>query len=75
MSAEGRDLVLKLMAFRADDRVTAIDALRHPWFKLAQRGDLDAKDLSEALLALKNFHTGSRLKQAVHNFFIQNLLS
>jgi serine/threonine protein kinase len=75
ISPEGKDLISKLMAFRAEDRLAADDALKHNWFKLAQRGELDSKDLGEALSALKNFHTGSRLKQAIHNFFLQNLLS
>lgn len=70
ISPEGRDLISKLMAFRPEDRPTALEAISHPWFKRAQRGELDNKDLGEALLALKNFHTGSRLKQAMHNYFV-----
>lgn len=70
LSQEARDVVLKLMAFRPEDRTSAESALRHPWFKLASRGDLDQKDLNDALGSLKGFHTGSRLKQAIHSFFV-----
>lgn len=62
LSPEAQDLILKLLTFRADDRLKAEDALKHPWFAKAQRGELDSKELSEALAALKNFHSGSRLK-------------
>jgi calcium-dependent protein kinase len=64
ISDEGRDLLLKLMAFKADDRISAADALKHPWFKLG-----------DALAAMKRFHAGSKLKQAVQAYFTQNLLS
>jgi hypothetical protein len=50
------------MAFRPDDRIKAEDAINHPWFKRAQRGELDKKELGEALIALKSHHSGSRLK-------------
>jgi len=75
LSAEARDLILRLMAFRPEDRFSAQQALNHAWFKKASRGELDQKEIGEALHALKDFHTGSKLKQAVHSFFIQNLLS
>lgn len=70
ISEEGRHLIQSLMSFRHEDRITAENALKHGWFKLAQRGELDSKDISEALGALKSFHSGSRLKQAVHSFFV-----
>ena len=70
MSPQGRDLILKLMAFRPQDRLSAAEALEHPWFKMASRGELESNELGDALSALKNFHTGTRLMQIVHTFFI-----
>ena len=64
-----------LMAFRPDDRLKAESAINHPWFKRAQKGELDQKELVEGLAALKSHHSGSRLKQAINNFFVHNLLS
>jgi len=30
-------------------RISATDALNHPWFKLANKGELKGKDLGDAL--------------------------
>jgi calcium-dependent protein kinase len=75
ISDQGRDLILKLMAHRPEDRIDAADALNHPWFSKALRGDYDGIHLGDALSALQDFHAGSRLKQAVHTFFVRNLLT
>jgi len=37
---------------------------------MASRGELESNELGDALSALKNFHTGTRLMQIVHTFFI-----
>ena len=63
------------MAFRPEDRIDALDALKHQWFQRALRGEFDDRYLGAAVEALKNFHSGSSLKQAVRQFFVQNLLS
>ena len=56
----------------------AEDAINHPWFRKAQRGELSQADsilVDESVKALRQFHAGSRLKQAIHSFFTANLLS
>ena len=75
LSDEARDLILRLMAPLPGERLDAADALKHQWFTKAIRGDFDHVDLGGALNALKAFHSGSRLKQAVHTFFVKNLLT
>lgn len=75
ISDEGRDLILKLMAHHPNDRLDASDALKHEWFSKALKGDYDHLTLDDALVSLKAFHSGSRLKQAVHSFFVKNLLT
>jgi calcium-dependent protein kinase len=75
ISDEGRDLILKMMAHHPKDRLDATDALMHPWFQRALRGDYDHMTLEDAMQSLKTFHAGSRLKQAMHTFFIKNLLT
>lgn len=75
ISDEGRDLILKMMAHHPNDRLDATDALMHPWFQRALRGDYDSLTLEDAMQSLKAFHAGSRLKQAMHTFFIKNLLT
>lgn len=41
ISPEAQDLIMGLMAFRPDDRLKAESAINHPWFKRAQKGELD----------------------------------
>jgi serine/threonine protein kinase len=55
ISDEGRDLLLKLMAFKPEDRITAAEALKHAWFKKAAKGEYNKKELGEALQAMKKF--------------------
>jgi calcium-dependent protein kinase len=75
LSLDARDLLLKLLSFRHEDRLSAEEALTHVWLRKAQRGELDQIALPEALSALKAFHTGSRLKLAIQQFLLGNLLS
>lgn len=75
ISEEGKDLMLKLMAYKPEDRISASDALKHPWFLKAKKGELKSADLSDALNSLKKYHAGSRLKQAVQSYLTQTLLS
>jgi hypothetical protein len=56
------------MAYKPEDRISASDALNHPWFKRAQKGELKNKDLGDALSSIKQFYPGSKLKQAVQAF-------
>ena len=65
ISDEGKDLMLRLMAFKAEDRISAAEALKHAWFKRAQRGDYSEKELGDVLNNLKKFHAGGKLKQAI----------
>jgi serine/threonine protein kinase len=66
---------LKLMAHKPDDRISAAEALKHPWFMKAQKGELKVKDLGDALSSIKSYYPGSKLKQAIQGFITQNLLT
>jgi hypothetical protein len=57
------------MAFKPEDRISAADALNHPWFKKQIKGELKSKELGEALNSIKKFHAGGKLKQAVQGYF------
>ena len=61
-------MLLKLMAYNPVHRISAADALNHPWFKKAAKGQLKSRDLNEALSSMKKFHAGSKLKQAIQGF-------
>ena len=42
VSADAKDLVAKLLTFNPDERISAFDALKHPWInKFAESGKVD----------------------------------
>ena len=49
ISLEGRDLIQRLLAYNPEERITAGEALSHPWFKKAGRGEQNHRDLGDAL--------------------------
>lgn len=75
LSEEARDLITRMMDPNPLSRPDSLDALKHQWFSRSIRGDFDNLYLNDAIETMKNFHSGSRLKQAIHSFFVQNLLS
>jgi hypothetical protein len=50
------------MAYKHEDRISAADALKLPFFQKAQKGELKDKDLGEVLSNIKKFHAGGKLK-------------
>ena len=56
-------------------RISAEEALRHPWFLKAQKGELKGKELGSTLDNIKNFSAGGKLKQALLGFFTTKLMS
>jgi hypothetical protein len=44
--------------------------LDHPWFQLANKGELKDRNLSGALENLKKFTGHSKIKQAMLGFFV-----
>lgn len=75
ISPEGKDLMSKLFKVNPDERPSADEALKHPWFLKAQKGDLKDKSLGKTLDALKNFTAGGKLKQALLGFMTTKMLS
>lgn len=59
----GRDLVEKLMAPEPDKRLTAAQALDHPWLKFHEKQSSYCIDIS-VLGALRDFSKQSRLRKA-----------
>lgn len=72
ISEEAKDLVHNLLKVNPHERYSAQQALDHPWFKVVSQY---THHLGDSLSNLKNFHQGSKLKQAVLGFFAQNLLT
>ncbi len=76
ISEEAKSLIQKLLTYNHKDRITALEAVKEPWFdKVEREGGAKQINLENALYSLQSFDAGSKLKQALLAFFAQNLLS
>lgn len=66
---------MSLLSVNPKNRPTAAEALQHPWFQMADKGDLKDLDLSMALNNLKKFAGHTKVKQAMLGFFVQSMLT
>ena len=76
VSEEAVDLVRKCLTYDPDKRVSASEALEHPWFKKFAKADKVKKSLaSNALKNLRNFRAEQKLKQATLAYIVSQCLS
>lgn len=76
VSEEAVDLVKKCLTYDPDKRISASDALDHPWFKKFAKADKVKKSLaSRALGNLRSFRAEQKLKQATLAYIVQQCLT
>ena len=80
ISQEAKDLINSLLELEPNKRLSAKDALKHPWFKLFNVDSFSNKKLNEKNLItiIKNiseFRTEQKLQQATLAFLVHNLSS
>lgn len=73
ISPAAKDLVHKLLAYDPKERISAAEAIQHPWIKELSKGDLDEKMTRKTLINIRNFSSSHRLKQAVLAFIATHL--
>jgi calcium-dependent protein kinase len=66
-----KDLVGKLLTKNPDKRMTALQALEHPW--IAGAATNSDESLGETLSALKDFSNASKIKKAVANILVNQM--
>lgn len=74
ISKDAKDLIKKLLTFNPDDRISAEDALLHPWIK-ETKIEIDAEAASNALGNLNTFRSGQKLKVAAASYIGSQLIS
>ena len=75
ISDKAKDFITKLLTFDKDKRITAEDALRHPWIVDMSAITVDHSFAMGALSNLKTFRADQKLKQATFSFIASQLLS
>merc|ERR1711983_590288 len=65
VSREAKALVLLLLQVEPDNRLTAKDALRHPWFSQLDACKLASNELQESKRMLGSFNARMKLKSAM----------
>lgn len=74
VSQEAKDLISKLLTVNIHQRISAEDALEHPWLRKAFK-KTEANLNVDIINNLKKFHTKCRMQEAVYYFIINNLAS
>jgi calcium-dependent protein kinase len=75
VSAEGRDLVQRMLTYEAKKRISSSEALLHKWIQTKCNGRVDKAEAREVLLNLSNFRSEQKLQQAALTFIVSQLTS
>jgi calcium-dependent protein kinase len=74
VSKEAKDLIKKLLTYKHEDRISAEEALQHPWIK-EYKGEIDEEATTNALSCLKQFRSEQKLKVAAASYIGSQLIS
>lgn len=74
LSAEAVDLICKLLKFDVRERISAKDAVNHPWIQ-SYRTRVSSVELQNAVSNLRNFNAAYKLKDAVYTFLATNVIT
>mmetsp|Transcript_32536 Transcript_32536/g.56254 ORF Transcript_32536/g.56254 Transcript_32536/m.56254 type:complete len:621 (+) Transcript_32536:773-2635(+) len=74
ISSEAIDLIVKLLKVDTRDRISAKEAVIHPWIQL-YRSHASTIELSNAISNLRGFNATYKLKDAVFTFLATNVIA
>ena len=76
-SKEVKDLIQKLLIYSPKKRLTALQALRHPWFKITDSNilydNVPKNDIIECIKNLLTYNIRSKLEELVLAYIIHNI--
>jgi len=77
ISPEAKDLVMRMLTHNPEQRVSAAEALNHPWFQQTMgQGSVKGREkIHAALDNFRKFNSGNKIKQAALGFMIQHFMS
>ena len=76
ISADAIDLVKGMLTYDPEKRLSAKEALQHPWFKKEQQESQVDKDVhNDAMCQLHKFNATQKLQQATMTMMVQNLIT
>ena len=76
ISPQAKDLVNRMLTFDPKDRISAQQALNHPWIKIFSQIETVEKPLiSDAMANLQNFNSNSKLQIACFSYIAAQLTS
>ena len=76
-SREVKDLIQRLLVYNPKRRLTALEALRHPWFKLSDSNilydNVPKNDVIDCIKNLLTYNISSKLEELVLAYIIHNI--
>ena len=76
ISNQAIDLIQKLLCVDYLQRISAEEALKHPWFKLLKSNDPTIeRNLDSALVSLKNYSHSSKLIDSIQEFIAKQIVT
>ncbi|CAG9322054.1 unnamed protein product [Blepharisma stoltei] len=73
ISAEAKDLITKLLTVEVDKRLSAREALEHPWFSNANREPINSEVARSIFSNLQSFRAERLLEKAAYTFIASQL--
>lgn len=75
ISPEAKDLIKKMLCYNPNLRISAKEALQHPWFRIHEANKNQSRISRSALKRLSRFHASQKLQNAVLTFIASQLSS
>lgn len=75
ISSPAKDLIRALINKNVDQRIDTRDALSHPWMSMTYQPSSNAEFMVQAITNLRQFHSSTKLKDAVYTFIASHCLA